>query len=100
MKLILYLLLIVLYTTLFSRHVESINRKISPNLRLLMMRTFSIKSRGSLEMVLTKQLEEIRRKKILQEEEEETKARKIINDHLMPLTKGNSFMKDFYSGRY
>ena len=26
--------------------------------------------------------------------------RKIINERLMPLTRGNSFMRDFYSGRY
>lgn len=99
MKLISYLLFIVLYATLFSRHVESINHNNSPNLRLLMMRTFSMKSSGTLE-IFRKQLEEIRRKKMLQKEREEAKVRKIINDHLIPLTKGNRFMKDFYSGRY
>ena len=95
MKLISHLVLIVLYATLFSRHVESINRKISPSLRNLMLRTFSILNSGSLEI----KLEESGRKKILQEKEE-AKARQIIKGHLMPLTKGNSFMKDFYSGRY
>ena len=38
--------------------------------------------------------EELLRKK------DEEKRRKIINQHLMPLTRGNSFMRDFYSGRY
>ena len=87
MKLISHLVLIVLCATLFSRHVESINREISPSLRHLMLRTFSLLISGSLEI----KLEKNGRKKILQEKEEEekeAKARKIINDHLTPLTKG------------
>ena len=35
-----------------------------------------------------------------EKEVEEEKRRKIINQLLMPLTRGNSFMRDFYSGRY
>ena len=31
---------------------------------------------------------------------EEEKRRRIINEKLMPLTKGNSFMRDFYTERY
>jgi hypothetical protein len=35
-----------------------------------------------------------------EKENEEEKRREIINQLLMPLTRGNSFMRDFYSGRY
>ena len=38
-------------------------------------------------------------KQFLLKEQAEFKRRKIINEHLMPLTRGNKFMKDFYSGR-
>jgi len=39
-------------------------------------------------------------KELMREQKRKERVRKIINEHLMPLTKGNSFMKDFYSGRY
>ena len=47
---------------------------------------------------LRKELERTLRKQ--KEEEKEENRRKILNEHLMPLTRGNSFMRDFYAGRY
>lgn len=38
--------------------------------------------------------EEIKRKK------DEEKRLKILNERLMPLTRGNGFLKDFYTGRF
>ena len=51
---------------------------------------------------LQKQNERIRSEELMrkEEEEKETKFRKIVNERLMPLTRGNKFMRDFYSGRY
>ncbi len=47
-----------------------------------------------------KQNEYLNNEAQLKKRKEEEKARKIINEHLMPLTRGNTFMRDFYSGRY
>jgi hypothetical protein len=47
-----------------------------------------------------KQNEYLSNEEQLKKRIEEEKVRKIINEHLMPLTRGNSFMRDFYSGRY
>jgi len=41
-----------------------------------------------------------RQEEMMKKMREEEKVRKIINNYLMPLTKGNSFMRDFYAGRY
>ena len=46
------------------------------------------------------QSEHLNNEEQLKKHKEEEKVRKIINDHLIPLTRGNSFMRDFYSGRY
>ena len=45
------------------------------------------------------QNEQTKKEAIVRERLAET-VRKIINERLMPLTRGNSFMRDFYSGRY
>ena len=36
----------------------------------------------------------------LKQIEYENNRRRILNGRLMPLTRGNSFMRDFYTGRY
>jgi hypothetical protein len=43
--------------------------------------------------------EQMKKEAIVREKLEE-KFRQIINERLMPLTRGYSFMRDFYSGRY
>ena len=55
-----------------------------------------------LTMILTenKQNEEKRKVELLQKQEREEQTRKIINEHLMPLTHGSNFLRDFFSGRY
>jgi hypothetical protein len=75
-------------------------------------RMFAFRSFGSPNYQLTDLIREISRrnmeqmKKEKQEQEEilkqkeEEKFRKIVNERLMPLTRGNKFMRDFYSGRY
>ena len=52
------------------------------------------------EQVNRQHQEKIRKKEELMRKQEEEKRHKIINQHLMPLTRGNSFMRDFYAGRY
>jgi hypothetical protein len=75
-------------------------------------RMFAFRNFGSLNYQLTDLIREASRrnmakmKKEKQEQEEilkqkeEEKFRKIVNERLMPLTRGNKFMRDFYSGRY
>ena len=36
----------------------------------------------------------------MKKEKEEEELLKLINERIWPLTRGNSFMRDFYSGRY
>ena len=52
------------------------------------------------ELVNLKDQENQRMKEHFMKNNEEEKRRKIINQHLMPLTRGNSFMRDFYAGRF
>ena len=44
--------------------------------------------------------ENARKQQELKQIEYENNRRLILNERLMPLTRGNSFMRDFYSGRY
>ena len=55
-----------------------------------------------LTMILTenKQNEEKRKVELFRKQEREEQTRKIINEHLMPLTQGSNFLRDFFSGRY
>jgi hypothetical protein len=64
-----------------------------------MMRINGIESILSLDESERKKEETQRQEGILKQKEEE-KFRKIVNERLMPLTRGNKFMRDFYSGRY
>ena len=94
-------LLIIIGLLVLSRHVD--NNSHMRKLNFLNMRSFGIKdSHKYLKMqkdLLQKQKEKLRQELLLQEREEE-KRRNILNERLMPLTKGNGYMKDFYSGRY
>ena len=42
--------------------------------------------------------EKLRNDELVKKEKEE--LLKLINERIWPLTRGNSFMRDFYSGRY
>ena len=77
----------------------------SKNLREMHMGNYGTRGSNSLKLNMYSLIrEEIEREKLKKferdREQEEEKRRKILNEHLMPLTRGNSFMKDFYSGRY
>ena len=86
-----------------SRHVD--NNSHMRKLNFLKMRSFGIKDSSIIDYsiilknILQKQKEKLKQELLLQEQEQE-KRRNILNERLMPHTKGNGFMKDFYSGRY
>ena len=61
---------------------------------LMILKAFKEMNRNHKETLL---IQEIIKK---EKEAEEEKRREIIKQLLMPLTRGNSFMRDFYSGRY
>ncbi len=63
------------------------------------MRINGIESMLSLDESERKKEETQRRKEVLKQKGED-KFRQIVNERLMPLTRGNKFMRDFYSGRY
>jgi hypothetical protein len=95
-----FLVVLVFYTT-YAKHDAHIIAT-----RMLAFRDFGSKyqfsdllrevtRRNMAQMMKEKQREE----DILKQKEEE-KFRQIVNERLMPLTRGNSFMRDFYSGRY
>ncbi len=44
--------------------------------------------------------EKQRNDELMKKEKEEEELLKLINERIWPLTRGNSFMRDFYSGRY
>ena len=74
--------------------------------RLLAFRNFGLKYQFSdlIREITRRNMTHLKKKKLRQEEilkhKEEEKFRKIVNEHLMPLTRGISFMRDFFSGRY
>ncbi len=76
----------------------------NPRIDKLMMRTFGIGPQSLMNLPVYKNIGRHYKNKIANEillrDQEELKRRKIVNDYLMPLTRGNSFMMDFYSGRY
>ena len=95
---------------MFAVHYSSSSHIMIPqnqNLNILMMRTFGIGPLSFINKQLSKEIQRREQKKqmkidemVREREEIEEKRRKIINEHLMPLTNGNIFMRDFYSGRY
>ena len=44
--------------------------------------------------------EKLKSDELTKKEKEEEKLFKIVNERIWPLTRGNNFMRDFYSGRY
>ncbi len=77
------------------------------NLNILMMRTFGVGPLSFINKQLSKEIQRHEQKTqmkidemVREREKEEEKRRKIINERLMPITYGNIFMRDFYSGRY
>ena len=77
------------------------------NLNILMMKTFGVGPLSFINKQLSKEIQRRQQKNqmkydemVRKREKEEEKRRKIINERLMPLTNGNIFMRDFYSGRY
>ena len=76
----------------------------NPRIDKLMMRTFGIGPQSLKNFPVYKSIDRLYKNKIAKEillrDQEEFKRRKIVNDYLMPLTRGNRFMMDFYSGRY
>ncbi len=44
--------------------------------------------------------DELRKKEELMREKEEERFRQALIKHLLPLVRGNNFMRDFYTGRY
>ena len=75
------------------------NSNIKTKLGSLMMRINGIESMLSLDESERKK-EETQRQKEVSKQKEEDQFRQIVNERLMPLTRGNKFMRDFYSGRY
>ena len=73
-------------------------------LREMRLRNFGVGWPNTLKLnkfsLIREEIEKEKLKKFERDREQEEKRRKIMMDHLMPLTRGNSFMKDFYSGRY
>ena len=44
--------------------------------------------------------EKLRNDELVKKEKEKEELLKLINERIWPLTRGNRFMRDFYSGRY
>ena len=44
--------------------------------------------------------EKLRNDELVKKEKEKEELLKLINERIWPLTRGNSIMRDFYSGRY
>jgi hypothetical protein len=74
--------------------------------RMLAFRNFGLNYHYSdfLTELTRRKAKQIEKEKLRQEEalkhRQEEKSRQIVNELLMPLTRGNKFMRDFYSGRY
>jgi hypothetical protein len=103
MKLALISIFVLVIMVSSAIQLEKILHK--PNLREMHMRNFGARWSNSLKLNIYSLIrEEIEREKLKKLErerkEEEEKRRKIMRDHMIPLTRGNNFMKDFYSGRY
>jgi len=111
MKLFSRVIFVLIILMIFSKHIESSSK--NSNLKMLIIRNFgfgpvrteNLRLYDFIEKKIQKQRLTMQEKLRKQKEEEEEKAReakrrKIINQYLMPLTKGNSFMRDFYTGRY
>ena len=92
-----YLIFIATLMIHFSQQSET--WPIKPTFNMLMTRRLS---GNLLRMILTenKQNEEKRKVELLRKQESEEKARKIINERLIPLTRGSGFLRDFFSGRF
>ena len=97
-SMLIFVLAIIIFS---SKQVENLSK--NAKLSLYMMRTYGWitshrqKFNDLIDRELQKKTLKFQEKK---RQEEENKTRKVINEHLMPLTKGNGFMRDFYSGRY
>lgn len=103
MKLIFNLALVIIFTMSTPFLVLSQSQK--PN--MLMKRSFDIKQPSLMILKAFKELKRHHKEALLvqelireEKEEKEEKRWKIVNERLMPLTWGNSFMRDFYTGRY
>jgi len=88
------LIVILILTINFSQQAK--NKVSNPKSNILIMKNFLDEQHQALREEERKQMAN----ELIREQEKEKIVRKIINDYLMPLTRGNSFMKDFYSGRY
>ena len=98
MRLISILVVIFILLKMFNLQKEI---KRSDNHDLILLAKGFVKVKQFLNEIANERLKENQRVKAnLMKLQEEEKRRKIINENLMPLTKGNSFMKDFYTGRY
>ena len=73
------------------QHINS-HIKLPPPFRILMKSIFNQR-----QLFLRELARLLKEQELLREQEKEEKQRNIINENL---TKGNSFMRDFYSGRY
>ena len=103
MKLILKLVFILAIMIFSLKQVVSFSK--NSQLDKLTMQTFGFGPKASMKLLLFELVERELREKALRKhekmrEQEEENRRKIINERLMPMTKWNSFMRDFYSGRY
>jgi hypothetical protein len=79
----------------------------SKSTRWLALRTFGPSNYQFTDLIreiTRRNMAQMKKKKQEQEnilkQKEEEKFRQIVNERLMPLTRGNKFMRDFYSGRY
>ena len=90
----------IVLTLLFFNSKQVKNLSGSSKWNKLMMGRFDIGLPNIGRINRQKVLQETQKKQENLREEEETMRRKILNERLMPLTRGNSFMRDFYSGRY
>jgi hypothetical protein len=79
----------------------------SKSTRWLALRTFGPSNYQFTDLIreiTRRNMAQMKKKKQEQEDilkqKEEEKFRQIVNERLMPLTRGNKFMRDFYSGRY
>jgi hypothetical protein len=79
----------------------SIDRKLP---LLSMIRSFGIGQTSTVKAEATRFIFQLYKTKLAIEKKiqelKEAELRKLTNERLMPLMHGNSFMKDFYSGRF
>ncbi len=105
MKLILNVAFILIMVLLFLEYSALPTLSQIPKLKIAPIKLFGIGPTILVNSHLYRSIHRKQKERRLRNEEflrerEEEKRRKILNEHLMPLTKGNTFMKDFYSGRF